>query len=140
MSSDIVVLLDSQQQTLTSLREIISEEKQALSQQQAESLLSLAEKKQQLLMHIQRHDELLAAHPDKARLTADLAPKVDEIKQALDACQQANEANAQLIDMNLASINRLASALQVSRNATSLTYDGKGKTSTISTLGNNLKV
>ena len=140
MSSDIAGLLDSQHHTLLSLRDIISNEKQALSQQQAESLLSLAEKKQQLLMHIQRHDELLAAHPEQARLSTDLASKVAEIKQALAECQQANEANAKLIEMNLASINRLATALQVSRNASSLTYDGKGKTSTISTLGNNLKV
>ncbi|HAY96065.1 MAG TPA: flagellar protein FlgN, partial [Shewanella sp.] len=50
-----------------------------------------------------------------------------------------NEQNASLIEMNLASLNRFAQALQASRNASSLTYNDKGKTSTISSLGNDLK-
>ena len=54
-------------------------------------------------------------------------------------CQQLNNENASLIELNIASLNRFAQALQVSRNASSLTYDDKGKTSTISSLGNDLK-
>ncbi|MCF1426737.1 MAG: flagellar protein FlgN [Shewanella sp.] len=140
MTTDISALLDSQRQTLTKLHEVISDEKQALSQQQAESLLALAQQKQSLLQQLQQFDTQLSSHPEKARLTTDLASAVADIKDALAHCQLANEANARLIEMNLASINRLASALQASRNASSLTYDGKGKTSTIPTLGNNLKV
>lgn len=140
MSTQLEALLNSQRQTLTQLRAAIDEEKQALSQQQAESLLSVAEQKRQLLMQLQQVDQQLADHSDKALLNTDYADDVAGIREALDQCQQANEANAKLIELNLASINRLASALQASRNANSLTYDGKGKTSTISTLGNNLKV
>lgn len=62
-----------------------------------------------------------------------------EVKLALVECKELNEQNASLIDMNLASLNRFAQALQASRNATSLTYNDKGKTSTISSLGNDLK-
>ncbi|MGI2259515.1 flagella synthesis protein FlgN [Shewanella sp. GXUN23E] len=140
MTTDITTLLDSQRQALAKLHEIISDEKQALSEQQAESLLALAQQKHSLLQQLQQFDAQLSKHPDRARLTMDLADAVADIKDALARCQSANEANAKLIEMNLASINRLTCALQASRNASSLTYDGKGKTSTISTLGNNLKV
>jgi len=61
------------------------------------------------------------------------------VKEALAECKDLNAQNASLIEMNLASLNRFAQALQASRNATTLTYNDKGKTSTISSLGNDLK-
>ncbi|MGL5409999.1 MAG: flagella synthesis protein FlgN, partial [Shewanella sp.] len=137
--TDIAKLLDSQHALLAALKQIIAEEKAALMSQNADLLLSLAAQKSQSLAELKANDDAIARHPDKLLLTqeAALADNMKAVQEALAQCQALNEQNASLIEMNLASLNRLAQALQTSRNATSLTYNDKGRTSTISTLGNN---
>ncbi|ABZ75988.1 FlgN family protein [Shewanella halifaxensis HAW-EB4] len=134
-------LLSSQHQVLTELNSVISQEKQALHAQQADVLLSLASTKANLLASLKQNDEIIAQQPDLALLNTDpeLSQQVSHAKALLAECQQRNAENESLIELSLASLNRFSQALQVSRNASSLTYDGKGKTSSISTLGNNLK-
>jgi len=136
----LLALLQHQQRLLDSLAQLIADEKQALTQQQAEELLRLSGTKSELLQALKHNDGLLQAHPEREQLSLDaqLKARVDAAKQRLAQCQQLNELNGQLIEHNLASLNRLAQALQVSRNANSLTYNDKGKTSTISTLGNDV--
>ncbi|GGQ33737.1 flagella synthesis protein FlgN [Shewanella litoralis] len=136
--TDITVLLDAQHQTLTVLKQLITEEKDALLKQDADKLLALAKDKMQRMSLLKATDEKLAAHPeqDKLKSIPELAQKVATAKTILAECKQINTQNASLIEHNIATINRLAQALQVSRNATSLTYNDKGKTSTISSLGN----
>lgn len=139
--TDIAKLLDAQHALLAALKQIIAEEKAALMSQNADLLLSLAAQKSQSLAELKANDDAIARHPDKLLLTqeAALADNMKAVQEALAQCQALNEQNASLIEMNLASLNRLAQALQTSRNATSLTYNDKGRTSTISTLGNNIK-
>ncbi|GGP45029.1 flagella synthesis protein FlgN [Shewanella saliphila] len=136
--TDLTVLLDAQHQTLTQLKQLISDEKSALLKQDADKLLQLAKEKMQRMSLLKVTDEKLAAHPEHDKLTTqpELAEKVASAKAILAECKDINAQNANLIEHNIATINRLSQALQVSRNATSLTYNDKGKTSTISTLGN----
>jgi flagella synthesis protein FlgN len=131
-------LLDSQNQTLTQLKSLIVEEKAALSKQDADKLLTLSKDKTQCLFNMKATDEKLASHPQHNLLTTDieLAQQVSRAKAILAECKDINSQNASLIELNIASLNRFAQALQASRNASSLTYNDKGKTSTISTLGN----
>ncbi|GIU36033.1 flagellar protein FlgN [Shewanella schlegeliana] len=134
-------LLSAQHQVLSELKDLVNQEKQALHAQQADALLSLASTKANLLASLKHNDEIIAQQPDLALLNSDpeLSQQVANTKQLLAECQQLNAENESLIELSLASLNRFSQALQVSRNASSLTYDGKGKTSSISTLGNNLK-
>ena len=134
-------LISSQHQVLTELKDLISQEKQALHAQQADVLLSLASTKANLLAGLKQNDEIIAQQPDLALLKTDpeLSQQVANTKQLLAECQQLNAENESLIELSLASLNRFSQALQISRNSSSLTYDGKGQTSSISTLGNNLK-
>ena len=134
-------LISSQHQVLTELKDLISQEKQALHAQQADVLLSLASTKANLLAGLKQNDEIIAQQPDLALLKTDpeLSQQVAYTKQLLAECQQLNAENESLIELSLASLNRFSQALQISRNSSSLTYDGKGQTSSISTLGNNLK-
>ncbi|MEZ9596521.1 flagella synthesis protein FlgN [Shewanella sp. 10N.261.52.F9] len=134
-------LLSSQHQVLTELNAVISQEKQALHAQQADALLALASTKANLLTSLKQNDEMIATQPDIALLKTDaeLVAQVSNAKDLLAQCQQLNAENESLIELSLASLNRFSQALQTSRNASSLTYDGKGKTSSISTLGSNLK-
>lgn len=136
--TDLTVLLDAQHQTLTQLKQLISDEKSALLKQDADKLLQLAKEKMQRMSLLKVTDEKLAAHPEHDKLTTqpELAEKVASAKAILAECKDINAQNANLIEHNIATINRLSQALQASRNATSLTYNDKGKTSTISTLGN----
>ena len=139
--TEIAKLVDLQHAHLAVLKQIILKEKGALVDQNADLLLSLANEKSQCLKELKTNDDILAKHSDKSRLTqqVELVHKMAEIKDALTECKELNEQNASLIEMNLASLNRFAQALQASRNASSLTYNDKGKTSTISSLGNDLK-
>lgn len=139
--TEIAKLVDLQHAHLAVLKQIILKEKGALVDQNADLLLSLANEKSQCLKELKNNDDILAKHSDKSLLTqqVELVHKMVEIKDALTECKELNEQNASLIEMNLASLNRFAQALQASRNASSLTYNDKGKTSTISSLGNDLK-
>lgn len=140
--NELTSLLDHQQSLLDELLVLIDAEKTALIAQDASELLRLAEAKSAALLALKKNDDALALHPAKQQLTEDqaLLGKVEAAQATLLRCKQANQLNAQLIEHNEASINRLAQALQVSRNASSLTYTDKGKTSTISTLGNSIEV
>ncbi|MBI1674458.1 flagellar protein FlgN [Shewanella sp. DW31] len=139
--TEIAKLVDLQHAHLAVLKQIILKEKGALVDQNADLLFSLANEKSQCLKELKTNDDILAKHSDKSLLTqqVELVHKMAEIKDALTECKELNEQNASLIEMNLASLNRFAQALQASRNASSLTYNDKGKTSTISSLGNDLK-
>ncbi|WP_394392225.1 flagella synthesis protein FlgN [Shewanella woodyi] len=139
--SQLSSIIEKQHQLLQELKVTISEEKSALVDQDAELLLTLASSKAKLLDALKANDGVLSAQPDIAALSTEpvLVNQVKIAKEQLAECQQLNMENASLIELNLASVNRFAQALQASRNASSLTYNGKGKTSTISTLGNNLK-
>ena len=139
--TEIAKLVDLQHAHLAVLKQIILKEKGALVDQNADLLLSLANEKSQCLKELKTNDDILAKHSDKSLLTqqVELVHKMADIKDALTECKELNEQNASLIEMNLASLNRFAQALQASRNASSLTYNDKGKTSTISSLGNDLK-
>ncbi|MGL4475663.1 MAG: flagella synthesis protein FlgN [Shewanella sp.] len=138
----LTTLLDTQQACLKQLELVITQETAALTAKQADALLTLAAEKNSLLDNLFQTDQALASHPQHILLTSDteLAAQVAQCRQLLVICQDLNQRNASLIELNIASLNRLAQALQASRNANSLTYDGKGKTSTIATLGNNLEV
>ncbi|GIU43577.1 flagella synthesis protein FlgN [Shewanella colwelliana] len=136
--ADIIV---NQHNLLINLKEVIEAEKAALIEQDADRLLGLASNKAKLLNEIKLNDESLSAHPDNAELktNADIVKQVENATNLLEECKTLNALNGKLIEHSMASLNRFSQALQASRNASSLTYDQKGKTSTISTLGNNLK-
>jgi len=136
--TDIIV---NQHNLLINLKEVIEAEKAALIEQDADRLLDLASNKAKLLNEIKLNDESLSVHPDNAALktNADIAKQVENATNLLEECKTLNALNGKLIEHSMASLNRFSQALQASRNASSLTYDQKGKTSTISTLGNNLK-
>ncbi|WP_076410871.1 flagella synthesis protein FlgN [Shewanella sp. UCD-KL12] len=134
-------IIELQIELLAKLKVLIKEEKDALKAQNADLLLSLAGNKAKLLDELKNNDDVLSQHEQSHLLATDktLATQVSFAKEQMAECQQLNSENSSLIELNIASMNRFAQALQVSRNASSLTYNDKGKTSTISTLGNDIK-
>lgn len=139
--TELLKLVSFQLGILTTLKSLISEESQALHDRDADRLMALAKDKLQCLNDLQANDEILASSPDNQLLNSepDLIKKVNQTKALLKECQDINSQNASLIELNIASLNRFSQALQASRNASSLTYNDKGKTSTISSLGEGYK-
>ncbi|AQS38927.1 flagellar biosynthesis/type III secretory pathway chaperone [Shewanella psychrophila] len=139
--SQINDIIELQFELLNKLKVIIKDEKAALINQDADLLLSLANAKAGLLDELKSKDEALSLHADKALLTSDvhLSARVTSVKTLLDECKQLNSENSSLIELHIASMNRFSQALQVSRNSASLTYNDKGKTSSTSTLGNDIQ-
>ena len=139
--SKINDIVELQFELLNKLKVIITDEKAALSNQDADLLLSLASAKARLLDELKSKDEALSLHDERALLISDvhLSARVASVKTLLAECKQLNSENSSLIELNIASMNRFSQALQVSRNASSLTYNDKGKTSTISSLGNDIQ-
>jgi flagella synthesis protein FlgN len=139
--TELLKLVSFQLGILTTLKSLISEESQALRDRDADRLMALAKDKLQCLNDLQANDEILASRPDNQLLNSepDLIKKVNQTKALLKECQDVNSQNASLIELNIASLNRFSQALQASRNASSLTYNDKGKTSTISSLGEGYK-
>ena len=139
--SKINDIVELQFELLNKLKVIITDEKAALINQDADLLLSLASAKAGLLDELKSKDEALSLHDERALLISDvhLSARVASVKTLLAECKQLNSENSSLIELNIASMNRFSQALQVSRNASSLTYNDKGKTSTISTLGNDIQ-
>ncbi|MBE7213844.1 flagellar protein FlgN [Shewanella benthica] len=139
--SKINDIVELQFELLNKLKVIITDEKAALINQDADLLLSLASAKAGLLDELKSKDEALSLHDERALLISDvhLSARVASVKTLLAECKQLNSENSSLIELNIASMNRFSQALQVSRNASSLTYNDKGKTSTISSLGNDIQ-
>ncbi|MBB1268108.1 flagella synthesis protein FlgN [Shewanella sp. SR44-3] len=139
--TELLKLVAYQLGILAKLKTLITEETQALHQRDADLLMSLAKDKLQCLNELQMNDTKLASHQENHLLSTEenLIEKVAQAKRLLKECQDSNKQNASLIELNIASLNRFSQALQVSRNATSLTYNDKGKTSTISSLGDGFK-
>ena len=137
----IAQLLERQLNLLTHLSEVIKNESSALAEQDTDALLALAQKKSECLTQLQVNDAQLSLpeHAEAIKQSEPLLTLANQAKAKMQECQHANQRNSTLIEHNLASINRLSHALQASRNAFSLTYDDKGQTSTISTLGNNIE-
>ncbi len=139
--NQIAQLLERQLNLLSHLSEVIKNESHALTEQDTDALLLLAQKKADCLSQLQSNDVQLSIpeHADAIKQSKELMAQANQAKIMLEECQNNNQKNSTLIEHNLASINRLSQALQASRNSFSLTYDDKGQTSTIPTLGNNLE-
>ena len=139
--SKINDIVELQFELLNKLKVIITDEKAALINQDADLLLSLASAKAGLLDELKSKDEALSLHDERALLISDvhLSARVASVKTLLAECKQLNSENSSLIELNIASMNRFSQALQVSRSSSSLTYNDKGKTSTISSLGNDIQ-
>jgi flagella synthesis protein FlgN len=124
-------LLDQQFSQLQELEQVITDEKLVLQQHQPDALLQISEKKNQLLLSIQKLDQQIrinqAFAQDKA--AGFLGKQLTEIESLLTLCQQKNQVNGQIITQSQLAVERMKTSLLESHNKTSVTYDSKGKKS-----------
>jgi flagella synthesis protein FlgN len=124
-------LLAQQFSQLQELEQVITDEKLVLQQHQPDALLQISEKKNQLLLSIQKLDQQIrinqAFAQDKA--AGFLGKQLTEIESLLTLCQQKNQVNGQIITQSQLAVERMKTSLLESHNKTSVTYDSKGKKS-----------
>ena len=121
-------LLEHQNLLLDSLLTLLEEEFNFLKQRQVSELPEIAHNKQQLLEQIQQQDQQISQHPNRDALKDELSPLKELLVEKLRHCQEKNEVNGKLIELNLAANRRLGSVLTQLRDRNSMTYDNKGST------------
>jgi len=132
------VLLAQQHQQLTTLAQIIENEKQILQQHDPQALLAVSQEKNTLLLAIQQLDKEIGTNQlfaqDKA--AGKLSQQLDEITALLTHCQQQNLVNGQIIQQSQLAVERMKTSLLENHNKNAITYDNKGKKSAgLSSLG-----
>lgn len=137
----LVDLINYQLENAHSLSSILEKEKIAITSRHASDIEELAKEKLQLITQLRQTDERIGSHTDVKQLTNDesLKEKVDRIRSIIHDCQQANEVNGEALQRAQLSYNKLNNLMQQSRGKIGMTYTSGGQTSTVSTLGTNIK-
>ena len=119
-------LVARQQELLRLMLKLLKDELELLKNRKAESLPAISRQKVDVLNQIRQIDQAMGSHPEVARLKGDLQEERRKISQLLEECQNQNEVNGRLIEMQLASNRRLSSMLSKLRDRSSMTYDKSG--------------
>ncbi|MFM5066314.1 flagella synthesis protein FlgN [Aeromonas caviae] len=125
---DLPSLLRAQDDNLSQMQGLLAEEFDLLKAHRALALPALADRKQQLLVAIEMLDKTLAELPDLQQQLGAFPAQLQALQAKLEACQEQNNLNGRLLELNIVSNRRLASFLSKLRDSSSLTYDAKGNT------------
>lgn len=137
----IVDLVNYQFENAQALSLLLEKEKFAITSRHAADIEKLAKEKLKLIQQLQQTDQRIGSHMDLDLLTTDTAlkEKVDLIRSIVLDCQQANEVNGEALQRAQLSYNKLNNLMQQSRGKIGMTYTAGGQTSTVKTLGTNIK-
>ena len=124
-------LLMLQHQQLTALAQVIANEKNILQQHDPQSLLTVSQEKNTLLLAIQQLDQNISLHQGFAqdKAAGKLVSQLAEITELLKHCQQQNLVNGQIIQHSQLAVERMKTSLLESHNKNAITYDNKFKKS-----------
>lgn len=126
--NDLPSLLTLQSTHLADMLTLLKEEHALLEQRQALSLPDLLKRKQELANQIQAIDHLIAAQPDIKTVLSRFQNEINSLTTQLQACQEQNDINGKLLELNITANRRLAGLLTQLKDRSSLTYDAKGNT------------
>ncbi|WP_375750994.1 flagella synthesis protein FlgN [Vibrio sp. HN007] len=137
----LVDLLDYQLQSAHALYELLEVEKVAITKRVSADIESTAKEKLTLITQLQQTDQRIASHQDASSLMEDedLKGKVEQIRSLMKECKVANEVNGEALQRAQLSYNKLNNLMQQSRGKFGMTYTAGGQTSSVSTLGTNIK-
>lgn len=134
-------LIEFQLHNAQELFAVLDSEKHAITQRVSSDIDTLAKRKITLVQQLEHTDQRIAAHPHLAQLTEDneLQTTVQNIRQLIEQCQQANLINGEALNRAQLSFNKLNNLMQQSHGKVGMTYNAAGQTHTLSTLGTNIK-
>jgi len=133
-------LLVLQASYVEQLLALLTAEKSALESRNVTALEKLSEDKQQKITQIAELDVKISQHADAAALLVTYLPQKQQIEDDIRQCQELNDVNGKLIELNLRNSKRLTDTIIRSRSRNNVTYDKLGRTrGSLSTLGMTFK-
>lgn len=126
----VAFFIKEQEQTLTTLHDLLMRERLALRHRELKDVNDLAQKKSALMVKLQANDQKIRLHPEANLLKTVFKDRVDAIKTALKECKRLNGINGRLINLALNSTIRLSAVLMQTRDRVTrnLTYNDHGRT------------
>lgn len=137
----LVDLIEYQLSNARALSELLEKEKIAITKRVSTDIEALAKEKLTLISQLQQTDQRIAGNQEVQLLEDDeqLKEKVATIRSIVHDCKQANEINGEALKRAQLSYNKLNNLMQQSRGKFGMTYNAGGQTSSISTLGTDIK-
>ncbi|WP_043994916.1 flagella synthesis protein FlgN [Moritella sp. PE36] len=133
-------LLGLQVSYVEQLLALLTAEKSALESRDVTALEKLSPEKQQQITQIAELDVKISQHADAAALLTTYLAQKQQIETELSQCQELNDVNGKLIELNLRNTKRLTDTIIRSRSRNNITYDKLGRTrGSFSTLGMKFK-
>ena len=133
-------LLGLQVSYVEQLLALLTAEKSALESRDVTALEKLSQGKQQKVTQIAELDVKISQHVDAATLLTTYLAQKQQIETELTQCQELNDVNGKLIELNLRNTKRLTDTIIRSRSRNNITYDKLGRTrGSFSTLGMTFK-
>ncbi|QUM77608.1 flagellar protein FlgN [Moritella sp. 24] len=133
-------LLVLQTSYVEQLLALLTAEKSALESRNVTALEKLSQDKQQKIMQIAELDVKIGQHTDAAELLTTYLSQKQQIEADIRECQELNDVNGKLIELNLRNTKRLTDTIIRSRSRNNITYDKLGRTrGSFSTLGMTFK-
>lgn len=133
-------LLGLQVSYVEQLLALLTAEKSALESRDVTALEKLSQEKQQRITQIAELDVKISQHVDAAALQSTYLSEKQQIETELTQCQELNDVNGKLIELNLRNTKRLTDTIIRSRSRNNITYDKLGRTrGSFSTLGMTFK-
>lgn len=132
-------ILQQQLQLVDELYSLLQEENHALKQKSTDKLQDITQLKSALIEQIKILDKTFfesKTHHNNQKDTSfskELVNNIQEIKTQLDACHKLNSINANAVNYQLSSIQRLEQALRNTTQTNEMIYDKKGKATSVST-------
>jgi flagella synthesis protein FlgN len=133
-------LLNLQELQVEQLMALLADEKSALESRDLTILENISDEKQGTVTQIAELDVKISQHIDVAELAVKYQEQKEKIEVQLKQCQELNDVNGKLIELNLRNSKRLADTIIRSRSRNNITYDKLGRTrGSVSTLGMKFK-
>lgn len=119
---------------------LLTAEKSALESRNVTSLENITNEKQLKVTQIAELDVQISQHSDAVKLLSEYSAEKQQIETNISQCQELNDINGRLIELNLRNSKRLSDTIIRSRSRNNITYDKLGRTrGSSSTLGMTFK-
>mgnify|MGYP003962212015 CR=1 FL=1 len=130
--TDVLALLDLQIQQLDNLATLLSDELEAFTKRQPDTIVEIADKKVEQLNAITALDVQISELPNIAELKNEptFKAKVLECDEHLAALKHQNSVNASVIETSLDNVAKLKHSILSLKNSDTMTYNKSGKTRT----------
>lgn len=128
-ASNVITLLDQQQQHLEALLLLLRQELAALANRDITTAENLMAEKTSLIQKLQQADAALAAEPELAQCKHEqwFTETVTKLDNLLEQCKRQNDINQLTLEQSQLTLERFKTELLASRGKAGLTYTNKGK-------------